>query len=60
MINEISTKPFMPNLIKLRHQQQCKFFVYGWDFKRQDPIKFEEYFVSGHISTQTNFLSYRI
>ena len=41
---------FMPNLIKLRRQEQCKFFVYGCDFERQEPIKFEEYFVSGHPS----------
>jgi hypothetical protein len=46
MLDQIN---FMPNLIKLKHQEQCKFFVYGWDFKQQDPIKFEELFVSGHI-----------
>lgn len=45
MLDQIN---FMPNLIKLKHQEQCKFLVYGWDFKQQEPIKFEEYFVSGH------------
>ncbi|RIA91309.1 hypothetical protein C1645_822211 [Glomus cerebriforme] len=50
MLDQIN---FMPNLIKLRHQEQCKFLVYGWDFKRQTPIKFEEYFVSGGILSVT-------
>ncbi|GES96048.1 hypothetical protein GLOIN_2v1761279 [Rhizophagus clarus] len=44
---------FMPNLINLKHQEWCKFFVYGWDFKQRDPIKFEEYYVSGGILSVT-------
>ncbi|PKC72920.1 hypothetical protein RhiirA1_451803 [Rhizophagus irregularis] len=50
MLDQIN---FMPNLIKLKHQEQCKFLVYGWDFKQQEPIKFEEYFVSGGILSVT-------
>ncbi|CAI2175076.1 12699_t:CDS:10 [Funneliformis geosporum] len=50
MLDQIN---FMPNLIKLKRQDQCKFFVYGWDFKQQDSIKFEECFISGGILSVT-------
>ncbi|CAG8584659.1 17617_t:CDS:10, partial [Funneliformis caledonium] len=50
MLDQIN---FMPNLIKLKRQQQCKFFVYGWDFMRQDSIKFEEHFISGGFLSVT-------